>query len=85
MTVLLHADAVFQYCNPHCLEYKSWITVCWGIVQFGLESWQGCIEKIFSFTIVPIDGPLWFLRTLMFFAILSPLLWLFLRIELEDM
>lgn len=48
---------------------------------FGLDTWSGAIEKIVSLTIAPIDGPLWFLRALVYLSLLSPLLWLGLRVS----
>lgn len=49
------------------------------VATFGLDSFTGAFEKILSLTVAPIDGPLWFLRTIFFLSLCSPLLWLFLR------
>ena len=49
------------------------------VESFGLSSWQGAFEKVFSFTMNPIDIPTWFMRTLMVYALLSLPLWFFLR------
>ena len=49
------------------------------VESFGLSSWQGALEKVFSFTMNPIDIPTWFMRTLMVYAILSLPLWFLLR------
>ena len=46
---------------------------------FGLWSWQGAIDKVLSLMVDPIDMPTWFMRTLMFYAILSLPLWFMLR------
>ncbi len=43
--------------------------------QFNLNSLQGCLEKIVSLTVHPIDGPLWFVRTLFVFAVVSPIVY----------
>ena len=49
------------------------------VSSFGLDSLGGAFEKICSLTVAPIDGPLWFLRTLFFMALCSPIFWLFLK------
>ena len=49
------------------------------VSRFGLDSVGGAFAKIASLTVHPIDGPLWFLRTLLVFSLCAPLLWLFLR------
>lgn len=49
------------------------------VASFELDSLGGAINKIASLTAAPIDGPLWFLRTLFILSLVSPLLWLFLR------
>lgn len=46
--------------------------------QFGLDTLAGCVEKIASLTVHPIDGPLWFVRALFVFALFAPVFaWLF--------
>ena len=49
------------------------------VESFGLSSWQGAFDKVFSLMMDPIDMPTWFMRTLMVYAILSLPLWLLLR------
>jgi len=49
------------------------------VSSFGLDSWAGALSKIASFTVAPIDGPLWFLRALIYLSVLSPLIWMGLR------
>ena len=43
------------------------------VSSFGLDTLSGAFSKILSLTVHPIDGPLWFLRTLFIFSIFSPL------------
>lgn len=50
------------------------------VATFGLGTWSGAVSKIISFSVAPIDGPLWFLRTLMYLAILAPILFAVMRI-----
>lgn len=51
------------------------------VAQFGLDTWSGCLDKIVSLTIHPIDGPLWFVRTLFVFALFAPVLdWVFRKV-----
>ncbi|MCQ2367445.1 MAG: acyltransferase [Kiritimatiellae bacterium] len=45
------------------------------VASFGLDTIGGAISKIASLTVAPIDGPLWFLRVLFLFALVSPILW----------
>ena len=49
------------------------------VESFGLRTIGGACSKIIGLTSAPIDGPLWFLRTLFFFALVSPVLWLLVR------
>ena len=49
------------------------------VESFGLDSWHGVFEKVFSFMIAPIDMPTWFMRYLMVYAVLSLPLWFLLR------
>lgn len=49
------------------------------VEMFGLDSFWGCFSKVLSLTVVPIDGPLWFIRSLLILSLLSPLLWLLMR------
>lgn len=49
------------------------------VATFGLDTFSGAFSKIVSLTIPPIDGPLWFLRTLLMLSVLSPLIWFLLR------
>ncbi len=46
---------------------------------FQLLSVSGIFDKLFSFVNPPIDGPLWFLRTLFLYSVISPILAFFLR------
>lgn len=50
------------------------------VSTFGLDSVCGAISKIASFTVAPIDGPLWFLRVLFILALFSPLIWAGMRV-----
>lgn len=47
--------------------------------SFGLDTFSGAITKIISLDVAPIDGPLWFLRALFYFVLLTPAIWLGLR------
>lgn len=42
------------------------------VEQFGLDTWRGCFEKVLSFSVHPMDGPLWFIRTLFVFSLFAP-------------
>lgn len=49
--------------------------------QFGLDTFTGCVEKVASLTVHPIDGPLWFVRTLFVFALFAPVFaWFFRKV-----
>lgn len=43
---------------------------------FGLNTFEGAFEKIASLSVHPIDGPLWFVRTLLYLSILSPIIYM---------
>lgn len=43
------------------------------VSSFGLDTLSGTFSKILSLTVHPIDGPLWFLRTLFILSLVSPL------------
>lgn len=43
--------------------------------SFGLDSVSGSLSKIVSFSVAPIDGPLWYLRTVFLLALVSPIVW----------
>lgn len=43
------------------------------VAAFELNSFFGALSKIISINTPPIDGPLWFIRTLLFLAFISPL------------
>ena len=45
------------------------------VATFGLGTISGILSKVFSLTVSPIDGPLWFLRVLLLLSFLSPMLW----------
>lgn len=49
------------------------------VASFGLDTISGAVSKIASLTVAPIDGPLWFLRVLFLFALVSPVLWWLMR------
>lgn len=49
------------------------------VETFGLTTFTGCFSKILSVTVSPIDGPLWFIRMIFILALISPIMWLFLR------
>lgn len=49
------------------------------VASFGLDTFSGAFSKILDLTIHPIDGPLWFLRTLFIFSIASPLFYLLIK------
>lgn len=46
---------------------------------FNLFSLSGIIDKMFSLMSAPIDGPLWFIRTLFVYSVLSPVMVIFLK------
>lgn len=140
LIILLHAEAVAQYCNSETIEYKFWHFICenlcsaalpalffisgfllfrnynfatvevkfkrrckrllipylsWNVVfclfylvgailiprlamrvdAFQLNSFSGVLDKIISINTPPIDGPLWFIRTLIIYTLISPLLY----------
>ena len=50
------------------------------VASFGLDTFAGAFSKVLSLTIAPIDGPLWFLRVLFLLTLVSPLLFIFLRV-----
>lgn len=49
------------------------------VTSFEIDTIQGILNKTCSLYTHPIDGPLWFLRTLFIFALCSPILYYFLR------
>ena len=46
---------------------------------FDLHSLSGVCSKVFSLMTAPIDGPLWFIRALFIYSLLSPIIAIFLR------
>ncbi len=46
---------------------------------FALSTPAGAFARVLDPFIMPLDVPLWFMRTIFVFAIFAPLLWLFLR------
>lgn len=46
---------------------------------FHLFSFSGIVDKMFSLMAAPIDGPLWFIRTLFVYSLISPIIALFLK------
>lgn len=53
------------------------------VAQFGLDTFSGAFSKVLDFTVHPIDGPLWFLRTLFILALVSPIFFLILKSQLK--
>lgn len=49
------------------------------VAAFGLDTWRGVLAKIAHPVAVPIDVPVWYLRAVFVFALLSPALWALLR------
>ena len=49
------------------------------VVMFGLNSFWGCFSKVLSFTVAPIDGPLWFIRALLILSLFSPVIWILVK------
>lgn len=47
--------------------------------QFGLRTFAGAVSKVVSFMVPPIDTPLWYMRTIFVYALLSPLLLILLK------
>ena len=45
----------------------------------GLSTLQGVLVKTFSLTVAPIDSPLWFLRAIFVYSLLSPLVYWMLK------
>ena len=50
------------------------------VASLGVDSFSGALANIFSLSDLPIDGPLWYLRLVFLFALVSPVLWLVMRI-----
>lgn len=46
---------------------------------FGLDTFTGAVSKILHPFVQPIDVPLWFVRTIFVFALVSPVMWVALR------
>ena len=49
------------------------------VQEFGLDTLNGAVGKIASLVEQPIDVPLWFVRTLLYFAFFAPVAWCLLR------
>ena len=45
----------------------------------GLSTLQGILGKTFGLTVAPIDGPLWFLRAIFVYSLISPLIYQMLK------
>lgn len=45
------------------------------VSSFGLDTVAGVLGKVLSFTIHPIDGPLWFLRSIFLYSLAAPLIY----------
>lgn len=50
------------------------------VASFGLDSFSGAISKILSFSVAPIDGPLWYLRSVFILALVSPIVWVGMKV-----
>ena len=49
------------------------------VATFGINTISGAFSKIISLTVSPIDGPLWFIRAIFLFALVSPLFYVLLK------
>ena len=49
------------------------------VASFGLDSISGIVTKVFGFSSVPIDGPLWYLRLVFALTLVSPIIWIILK------
>lgn len=49
------------------------------VATFDLFSIQGAVSKVVSLMVHPIDGPLWFIRTLFIYSLISPIMAVFLK------
>lgn len=49
------------------------------VETFGIDTVSGAFSKVLSLTVSPIDGPLWFIRSVFLFALVSPLIYLLLK------
>lgn len=45
------------------------------VASFGLNTLSGALSKTIGFMSAPIDGPLWFLRTILIYTLLAPMIW----------
>lgn len=44
------------------------------VVRYSLDTWGGTLSKCFGLFELPIDSPLWFVRSLLYLVVLSPLI-----------
>ena len=49
------------------------------IAEYGLDTWSGALAKIGGFLTMPIDFPLWYMRTIFVFALVAPAVGLLLK------
>ena len=49
------------------------------VAEYGLDTWSGALAKIGGFLTMPIDFPLWYMRTIFVFALAAPVVGLALR------
>ena len=42
------------------------------VAEYGLDTWSGALAKIGGFLTMPIDFPLWYMRTIFVFALMAP-------------
>ena len=49
------------------------------VAEYGLDTWSGALAKIGGFLTMPIDFPLWYMRTIFVFALAAPVVGFALR------
>lgn len=50
------------------------------VASFHLDTWAGILDKTLSFIQPPLDMPLWYLRALFIYTLISPIIWYGLKI-----
>ena len=50
------------------------------VASFHLDTWAGILDKTLSFIQPPLDLPLWYLRALLIYTLISPIIWYGLKI-----
>lgn len=50
------------------------------VEAFHLDTWSGAVTKTISFIQPPLDLPLWYLRALLIYTLISPIIWYGLKI-----